>query len=78
MSGKILIPEIHFSGDRLKGNKVQRSTRLIKDLNTIFKNDEAFKIMNPDLPVYEVDCYFPVKENKAGESNHLYAGNRYR
>ncbi|MBA7521964.1 Glucose-6-phosphate isomerase [subsurface metagenome] len=66
MSGKILMPEILFSGDRLKGNKVQQSTRLLKDLNTIFKNDEAFKIMNPDLPVYEVDCYFPVKENKAG------------
>jgi len=63
---KIQNPKIFFNTDHLEGEKIQSSTRFLKDLNSVFNNNEAFVMLDPQQPVYEVDCYLPVIENKSG------------
>ena len=63
MKSNILFPELIFAGKTLTGNNVSKNTRYIKDLEGLFIDEQARKIMNQDSIAYEVYIYSPVAEN---------------
>lgn len=57
---------ICFTGKHLEGNVVNKITRKISDLGSIFFEKEAYAAMPPDQVVYEVESFFPVPHNTEG------------
>jgi len=62
----ILLPEAGFSGRQLAGSKINKATRKIGDLKTIFSDRAAYDLTSPDKIVYEVESYLPVDEGTTG------------
>ncbi len=56
----------------LSGDIVQHSSRVIGDLKHVFLDEHIRKQMDQDMPVYEVQAYFPVEE---GTEGGLFFGN---
>lgn len=54
------------SGDHMKGNSVDRITRTLADLKSVFADQAAFDKMPEETVVYEVESYFPVAQNTEG------------
>jgi glucose-6-phosphate isomerase len=63
---KILMPEVSYNGQNLKGEKIEKTERRIKDLKDIFTDKEALYQLPPDQIVYEVESYLPVQEGTTG------------
>jgi glucose-6-phosphate isomerase len=70
----ILNPRVHFQigNGELRGDNVQHSYRVIRDLKHIFLQEQTREQMDQDILVYEVQVYFPVEE---GTEGGLYFGN---
>lgn len=51
---------------KLKGAEVVSSKKYLHQLKGVFGDDEAFRKMDTDQLVYEVQAYMPVKEGKSG------------
>ena len=65
-TSKILNQRILLESGHLNGKKIQHSCRKLKELKTIFQNQDILSQMDQEQIIYEVDCYFPVEENKSG------------
>ncbi len=65
---KIYEPEVLFDmkTGKFTSDKTVSSKKLLKDLVHVFQDEKARLLMNQDQVVYDVDCYFPVKEGKNG------------
>ncbi|TSA34967.1 MAG: glucose-6-phosphate isomerase [Porphyromonadaceae bacterium] len=50
----------------LKGDLIVNQTRFIKDMAGIFQDVETFYKLDPELPVYTVQAWLPVKEGTEG------------
>ena len=78
MMNDIKSPELFFSGKTLTGSNVSKVTRLIKDLEGIFLDEQVRKNKDQDSVAYEVCGYYPVAENTKGGLfwgvTHLYPG----
>jgi len=59
-------PDITFINDELKGQKIDRINRKIKDVQDIFFDKKTLAAMDPEIMVYEVESYFPVENNTEG------------
>ena len=66
MHGRITGPGIVFDTAQLKGDDVSHLIRKIKDLQGIFVDERARKMMDAETIVYDVSSYFPVKEGTEG------------
>lgn len=74
MKNKILLPKLFFTKDVLTGQDITKSSRKLKDLKEIFKDQEAFDTMDKETSVYDVRSHLPVKE---GTQGGLYFGVTY-
>lgn len=74
MKNKILLPKLFFIKDVLTGQDITKSSRKLKDLKGIFKDQEAFDTMDKETLVYDVSSHLPVKEGTPGG---LYFGVTY-
>ncbi len=74
----ISLPEVGFSGLHLTGAKIDKVTRKIADLKSIFNDADSYNKTSPDKIVYEVESYLPIKEGTAGGLffgiTHIYPG----
>ncbi|RIJ50821.1 cupin domain-containing protein [Maribellus luteus] len=64
--GIIQSSKMFLVANRLEGKKVESSIRYLSDMEAVFMDKVAFSALDPQQPVYEVDCYFPVADNKSG------------
>jgi glucose-6-phosphate isomerase len=55
---------VNFNTGEIEGNHIESAVRTIKDLERIFKNEDARRGLDPNLVVYRVQSFFP-----AGEEN---------
>ena len=62
----IAAPAIHFTGKHLTGTNIDKITRTIKDLGSIFYDKKAHAALPPDEVVYEVESFFPVAQDTEG------------
>mgnify|MGYP001555399913 CR=1 FL=1 len=62
---------IKFIGDALLGSDVFHTTKVMGDLEGIFRDEEKRKLISPETVVYEVDAYQPVN---AGTQGGLFFG----
>lgn len=51
---------------KLSGKDVLTSTKRLKDLRGVFKEEDVRKAMDPETVVYSVQAYLPVEEGKPG------------
>ena len=67
-----------FINDQLSGSEVVHTVKRLIELNGIFEDQPAFKNMDGNQLVYEVDAFFPVKSGTEGGLffglTHLYPG----
>lgn len=70
----IIFPTLIFRDDSLVGNKVEKTTRHLKDLKGIFLDEDSFLNMPQDTLAYEVSSFMPEKEGTPGG---LYFGITY-
>jgi glucose-6-phosphate isomerase len=59
-------PLISISGSHLEGKNIDKIVRRIKDLEGLFADQEAFKKIDKEMIVYEVESYFPVTDGTEG------------
>jgi glucose-6-phosphate isomerase len=59
-------PEITFINDKLKGKKIDKIDRRLKNLKDVFFDKAALEKMDPETVVYQVESYFPIKQNTEG------------
>jgi glucose-6-phosphate isomerase, archaeal len=58
--------EINLANYELSGTPVINQIRLLKDIAPIFRDQEALKIMPPEMLCYTVQLFFPVPEGTPG------------
>lgn len=65
---EIIQPEqtVEIETGMLSGKNVSTATKLLKDLENIFFNEEARKSMDPETVVYQVQVHEPVARNTEG------------
>jgi len=57
---------IRFLEDTLAGPQIEHKKTLIADLEGIFKDENARELLPPEMVVYEVDAYQPVRGGTQG------------
>ena len=62
----IIMPEILFIGKNLIGKKIERSTRTLGDIRSIFEQGDQMTAQQAALIAYNVSSYFPEKEGTPG------------
>lgn len=71
-------PRLFLSGNLLQGEGVEKQHRRLKDLADVFKEEQAYRAMNPETLVYEVSSFLPVPEGTPGGLyfglTHIYPG----
>jgi len=76
----IIKNNIHYEAvsGRLKGSDIVKIERKLKDISSIFENQEALKSMDLEQVAYEVESYLPVPEGTEGGlffgTSYLYPG----
>lgn len=58
--------EITLGNWKLKGDGVVESVKLLKQLNGVFADEDAFSRLDPETLVYDVQAHLPVKEGTPG------------
>jgi len=59
-------PSIFFNGKHLAGTGIDKISRRIKDLGSIFTDKAAHATLNADQLVYNVESFFPVPQKTEG------------
>jgi glucose-6-phosphate isomerase, archaeal len=63
---------LNIQSGQLTGTSILHSVKKIKDLVNVFQDQDAYKLMDPEETVYEVEAFMPEKEGTPGG---LYFGN---
>lgn len=77
---KIIVPKITYDAftGSLQGQEIVKIQRKLKDISSIFENQEALSCMELEQIAYEVESYIPVEEGKEGGlffgTSYLYPG----
>jgi len=62
----IATPSLFSTGQHLQGKEIERISRRIKDLESIFSDKKAYAALDAERVVYEVESYLPVPNNTEG------------
>jgi glucose-6-phosphate isomerase len=62
----IATPSVFFTGKHLEGKGIDRISRRVKDLQSIFSDNEAYAALDAEQVVYNVESFFPVPNSTEG------------
>lgn len=51
---------------QMQGDPIINQIRKMKDIHDIFMDQESYKLMNPEQPVYSVQAWLPIEEGTPG------------